>query len=33
MTQEEKFTLNTLQAFTACDFEAYRERAKLSASA
>lgn len=26
MTQEEKFTLNTLQAFTACDFEAYRDR-------
>ncbi|MGK3138003.1 conjugation system SOS inhibitor PsiB family protein [Pantoea trifolii] len=26
MTQEEKFTLNTLQAFTGCDFEAYRNR-------
>lgn len=26
MTQEEKITLNTLQAFTACDFEAYRDR-------
>ncbi|HBH6890122.1 TPA: hypothetical protein KUM96_004384 [Serratia marcescens] len=26
MTQEEKFTLNTLQAFTGCDFEAYRHR-------
>lgn len=26
MTQEEKFTLNTLQSFTGCDFEAYRHR-------
>lgn len=26
MTQEEKFTLNTLQTFTGCDFEAYRHR-------
>jgi hypothetical protein len=26
MTREEKFTLNTLQTFTGCDFEAYRDR-------
>ncbi|WP_052206241.1 conjugation system SOS inhibitor PsiB family protein [Pantoea rodasii] len=26
MTQQEKFTLNTLQTFTGCDFEAYRHR-------
>lgn len=26
MTQEEKFTLNTLQTFTGCDFDAYRNR-------
>lgn len=26
MTQEEKFTLNTLQTFTGCDLDAYRNR-------